>query len=594
MKKSYFFTTVSLFFIHFFCTAQNSIIVGPQNDCSLFNNNIKTSKSKFNVEGINNIRIETFQHRTYDKSRIYDENGNILWEWKGESYNDAWYKKEHFLSINNRFIEIEFYQGYGAPFCQGYIKIDKIVNNKVPSVVNEKRRPPVVVNEKRRPPVVVKSLSWNSTLEVYNNQNLEKYNSNQNNSNKVESIKTSDGAIEFQVVSRPYEVGNLQVAQYDISEQMDWYTAKDLCSKLGQGWRLPTRDELTSLCQSEKEIGLTDIYWTSTEENNDEAWTVQRRLLVGEANLYNKYSKRYSNSVRVVRDLSYKQSRLDIIKSQIIGNPIEIGNLIVAQYDYPQNLDWDSANIACQSLGDGWRLPTKDELNTLYKNKTKIGGFFKQSYWSSTEYNSQQAWLHDFKHGIQYGSNGFGFKTKNILYVRAVRTKVKAELIVGKPINSQSVGQSKSQTDVIKLSPTQVCNWKPSRPKLSFILVDNRRMCDCCNARNARHSEKTTTVIQSEKNLEEITYLHELLRKHLKDSNADENHKDGDYEKFYEFAYKTYGKTSETKGNIYVSIWSVSISNAFGVDMLKNAQKRIKRFEIYSNYCSNLCQNLCY
>lgn len=26
-------------------------------------------------------------------------------------------------------------------------------------------------------------------------------------------------------------------------------------------------------------------------------------------------------------------------------------------------------------LGDGWRLPTKDELNVLYENKDKIGGF---------------------------------------------------------------------------------------------------------------------------------------------------------------------------------------------------------------------------
>jgi hypothetical protein len=136
MKKSIFFTTVSLFFFHLFCIAQNSIIVGPQNDCSLINKNITTSKSKFNVEGIRKIRIETFQHRTYDKSRIYDENGTIIWDWDGESYNDTWYKKEHFLNINSRFIVVEFYQGFDAPFCNGYIKVDKIVNGKVSSSNN--------------------------------------------------------------------------------------------------------------------------------------------------------------------------------------------------------------------------------------------------------------------------------------------------------------------------------------------------------------------------------------------------------------------------------------------------------------------------
>ena len=40
---------------------------------------------------------------------------------------------------------------------------------------------------------------------------------------------------------------------------------------------------------------------------------------------------------------------------------------------------------ACAALGGGWRLPTKDELNILYENKDKIGGFASNNYWSSTE-----------------------------------------------------------------------------------------------------------------------------------------------------------------------------------------------------------------
>ncbi len=36
-------------------------------------------------------------------------------------------------------------------------------------------------------------------------------------------------------------------------------------------------------------------------------------------------------------------------------------------------MNWDDAKEACENLGDGWRLPTKDELNILYKNKDKIG-----------------------------------------------------------------------------------------------------------------------------------------------------------------------------------------------------------------------------
>ena len=69
----------------------------------------------------------------------------------------------------------------------------------------------------------------------------------------------------------------------------------------------------------------------------------------------------------------------------IIGKPIKIGNLEIAQYDYPEVMYWEDAKKACEALGQGWRLPTKDELNSLYLSKDKIGGFAGNYYWSSTE-----------------------------------------------------------------------------------------------------------------------------------------------------------------------------------------------------------------
>ena len=61
----------------------------------------------------------------------------------------------------------------------------------------------------------------------------------------------------------------------------------------------------------------------------------------------------------------------------IIGKPIKIGNIEVAQYNFPKKMDWNDAKKACARLGAGWRLPTKDELNLLYQKKDKIGGFGK-------------------------------------------------------------------------------------------------------------------------------------------------------------------------------------------------------------------------
>jgi len=78
-------------------------------------------------------------------------------------------------------------------------------------------------------------------------------------------------------------------------------------------------------------------------------------------------------------------AQIEVNPKFIIGIPITFGNLEVAQYDYPSVMTWRDAKIACAKLGNGWRLPNKDELNILYKNKDKIGGFANSSYWSSTE-----------------------------------------------------------------------------------------------------------------------------------------------------------------------------------------------------------------
>jgi hypothetical protein len=103
--------------------------------------------------------------------------------------------------------------------------------------------------------------------------------------------------------------------------------------------------------------------------------------------------------------------------SKIIGVPIEIGSLEVAQNDFPKGMAWSEARRACANLGSGWRLPTKDELNFLYINQKKIGGFGWFTYWSSMESDYDNAWAHRFGTGIQDRFN------KNIDFnVRAVRS----------------------------------------------------------------------------------------------------------------------------------------------------------------------------
>ena len=105
---------------------------------------------------------------------------------------------------------------------------------------------------------------------------------------------------------------------------------------------------------------------------------------------------------------------------KIIGKPIKIENLEVAQNDFPKQMNWNEAKKACYALGSRWRLPTKDELDILYRNKYEIGGFANSYYWSSTEDNSYAATEYAWRQDFELGSQSLGFETSRFA-VRAVR-----------------------------------------------------------------------------------------------------------------------------------------------------------------------------
>ena len=93
---------------------------------------------------------------------------------------------------------------------------------------------------------------------------------------------------------------------------------------------------------------------------------------------------------------------------------------ISSSYSSAGVLNWDDAMSYCAdyTVGqyDDWHLPSKDELNKLYENKTAIGGFTDDYYWSSKEFDSNNAWSQFFYYGNQYRLS------KDITnYVRAVR-----------------------------------------------------------------------------------------------------------------------------------------------------------------------------
>ena len=146
--------------------------------------------------------------------------------------------------------------------------------------------------------------------------------------------------------------------------------------------------------------------------DNDEKEKVVGFGILGKVYLFNEFSEKVTE-------------KIEESSNPIIGNTIKIENIEVAEKDFPKNMNWEDAKKACESLGNGWRLPTKNELNTLYQNKEIIGQF-KGQYWSSTTggkwggegIEGYGPWvLNTYNNGLQFG-NPIG--TTND--VRAVRT----------------------------------------------------------------------------------------------------------------------------------------------------------------------------
>ena len=93
------------------------------------------------------------------------------------------------------------------------------------------------------------------------------------------------------------------------------------------------------------------------------------------------------------------------------GNPSGLGAEIGDGFNNTNNILKDCptapAALAARSYGPDWFLPSTNELNQMYINKTTLEGVsgftaFSYYYWSSTENHNGYAWLQSFCNGSQY------------------------------------------------------------------------------------------------------------------------------------------------------------------------------------------------
>ena len=75
------------------------------------------------------------------------------------------------------------------------------------------------------------------------------------------------------------------------------------------------------------------------------------------------------------------------------------------------------AKQACEKLGDGWRLPTIEEIKEISWHTDRIGGFKNFRYWTRTEASYSYAWYYNPLSNVVAGVDHKDYP----YYVRAVR-----------------------------------------------------------------------------------------------------------------------------------------------------------------------------
>ena len=97
----------------------------------------------------------------------------------------------------------------------------------------------------------------------------------------------------------------------------------------------------------------------------------------------------------------------------------------VKESDELEEMTWYEAMEKFKDDTEGWRLPTKEELNLMYENKEKLN-MVRFWYWSSSPIIDGYAWAQGFGGGFQdwydRGSDG------RVRCVRSVKDDTKTNI----------------------------------------------------------------------------------------------------------------------------------------------------------------------
>lgn len=143
-----------------------------------------------------------------------------------------------------------------------------------------------------------------------------------------------------------------------------------------------------------------------------------------ECNTECEFLEAWPRNVKDLEDFLYLGFKWGPADTSIPGTSTAIGSGYTNTYNAAMSdKEHLPALIAMEWTGGGyndWFLPSKDELNLLWQQKSFVEGFDRSTlhhnYWSSSQYNSSQAWFQSFAIGAQ----ATRLKSE-LLHVRVIR-----------------------------------------------------------------------------------------------------------------------------------------------------------------------------
>ena len=219
----------------------------------------------------------------------------------------------------------------------------------------------------------------------------------------------SDGSVVF-YIDALLRYG-LAAQPKDALKRARWTEAKLLANAYGQGWHLPTKEEMALLYVQKNVVGsfasdfVSNLYWSSTEYDSIYAWSQKfsngkQLFTIKDQTCLVRAIRTFTNTL--MTKLNESVVELKEFVTYKIGDVLSDGGIIfyvdisgshglaTRPAHETQFFNWAYAKsfIGLNYL-HGWRLPAKDELLLMYHQKDMLRGNTYDYYWSSTELNSK-------------------------------------------------------------------------------------------------------------------------------------------------------------------------------------------------------------